>query len=215
MRKTILILFLGFIASVSYAQKGAVGLRGGISLTNYYGNDIDQDSVSSKMNYTGGFYINTMLSKFFWLKHDVFYVNRKNEEIVNGSTIVRDQHYIDIYPISPAIHIYGLQVFAGPSVSFLGALQEQDVSVSNSGKVTVTSEDRKLVEFGMVAGAEFEFKFGLNAGARYVRGFSTIDQNIQGQPQRDIKNEAFLFTIGWTFRGHINEKNKKDKSFDY
>lgn len=216
MKKILLLISIICVTSACYAQKGAVGLRGGISLTNYYGNDVDPDSVTTKMNYTGGIYINTMVSKFFWLKHDIFYVNRKNEEVVNGRTIARDQHYVDIYPLMPALHIYGLQAFAGPSFSFLAALKEEDVSVSSSGTVSIDPGDRKLVEFGVVGGLAFEFKFGLNAGFRYVRGLSKIDQDINGQVQRDIKNEAFLFTLGWTFRSHINKSNKKgDKKFDY
>ena len=67
-------------------------------------------------------------------------------------------------------------------------------------------------DFGIVAGLEYEFWFGLSVGARFQRGFFPIIENATSvnpdtgevTPQSKIFNQSFSISIGYTFG-----KNKK------
>src|SRR5690606_36518811 len=117
----------------------------------------------------------------------------------------------------PAFHIEGAQLFAGPSISILmaGNYQQHD-STGRIETINYTQDDfddinLNRLDFGLVAGVEYEFPFGLNAGFRYVRGFSSLFLPVSGQPKVEIHNIAFLFTIGYT----IAKAKKKSTTSNY
>lgn len=210
-RFLLLFILSSFLAIPCFAQKGALGLRAGAAFTSYYGDDINKDNIESAATITGGFYINTMLFKYFWLKHDFMYVNRKNIQAATaGKNLTTNQHYIDVYPISPAFHFLGLQAFAGPALSVLVAFNEEQIKTDNNGNILIEenkdTENRNILEWGIMAGVEFEAPFGLNAGARYVRGLTNVN-NIDDPNLDSVYNQAFLFTIGWTFRQKSQKEN--------
>jgi hypothetical protein len=153
--------------------------------------------VERRITPAGGFYINSKAGDYFWFKHEVNYINRGYSYDSAGLRV--NQHYLDVYPLSPTFHFKGGQLFAGPSASFLIVHSQEIINSNGDKEIVYETEDRNILEFGLVAGIEYEFPFGVNIGARYIRGFTSWMQPVKNQPRVEIFNQAFLFTAGFTF----------------
>jgi hypothetical protein len=221
MKKIILSLCMVLFVTFSYGQKSKFGLKIGVALSK----DIGPKSDTSLTNYfntldykptlTGGFYINSKVGEYFWLKHEVNYINRGyNLPADSAGTKFRiNAHYIDVYPANCAFHFKGGQLFAGPSVSFLPVMTYEEYDAD--GKVELEKFDleeinRNIAELGFVAGAEYEFPFGLNLGVRYVRGLTSQYRPEPNVASIKIYSQSWLFSIGYTFGA-----NKKPASVGF
>lgn len=202
-----MLLFVAF----AYGQKAKFGVRLGVSFPKIIGDDVKNDSNDYTPRLGGGIYVNSKVGEYFWIKHEINYSNRGfNSEGPKGRTLRTNQHYIDIYPLNLAFHIKGFQIFAGPSVSLLVVKTYE--RINSSGNVVVEKSDleqegRNMAEIGAVAGVEYEFPFGLNVGARYLRGFTSLVAPVKNQPKVEAYSQALFVTLGYTINA-----NKKPAS---
>lgn len=203
MKKLLLVFAALIISSFSaMAQKGHLGFRVGASNTSYYGSDFadakNSESIQTIIKPTAGFYVNSEVSDYFWIKTEFNYVNRGYTHIESGQKLHTNYYCIDLYPITPAFHYKGFQLFAGPSVSLLVASQKEEIVNGQVKKVN----DNKLeginrYDVGVMAGIEYEFNFGVNLGARYVHGFTSLYEPVNNV-QAQWFNQSFLFTVGYS-----------------
>lgn len=200
MKKLLLASILVVAFSAVHAQHAKFGIRLGASNTGYSGMDYDSDDELRKWSPMGGFYINSMVSDYFWIKTEFNFVNRGVAYMDDGKKLRSNFYYVDAYPLCPAFHFEGAQLFAGPSISFLASSTSQ--YLDDQGRVR-TEADTELegfnrLDIGFVAGIEYEFNFGLNLGFRYVKGFSSLFEPMSGVPRFEMFNNAMLITIGYT-----------------
>ena len=213
-------------AGVSVAQNGIVGLgvKAGLNKPMLRGRDAATDFPSSSSDFSNfmvGVSATSRTGKYIWLKHEVFFAQRfmttQMSDPVNGTYASKfKRHYIDIYPISPTLQFKGLQVFAGP---YLGALlnatvqqknasgQLQDVSIY--GNPTQNSNYAQKFDFGFVVGVEYEFKFGVNLGIRYTKGFVPLLENTAQQTQQSVYNSFVSVVVGYTLWGKIKDAKNR------
>jgi hypothetical protein len=227
----IIVLLAGFHGTM--AQNGGVslGIKVGYNKPQLRGSDVNSEFPSPTSSWTPNFLIglsaNSRTSKYFWLKHDVFYAQRYMtlQESGNGVTYSSKfkRHYIDIYPISPTFQYKGLQIFAGP---YLGILMNASIQRKNSGgqlydssfygNGTQNSNYAQKFDYGYTAGIEYEFPFGVNIGFRYTRGFVPLIEKavLPPVPQKSIYNNFTTFTIGYSFlRNHKSKGSKPNSAF--
>ena len=103
---------------------------------------------------------------------------------------VNDFSYLNIPVLLRWKPVSVLSIEAGPQFSaLLDAVDESGNSIK---------EDFKNSDFGMALGATVHLPLGLNAGARYVWGFTNVS-DVPDDP--DVKNTAFQIYAGWTFLG--------------
>jgi hypothetical protein len=197
----VLTCILGIVISVQ-AQKGYFGFRVGAANPNYYGTDFSDaksaSSISPIWTPTAGFYINSEISDYFWIKTEFNYVNRGYTHKEAGKTLKTNYYCIDVYPITPAFHYKGAQIFAGPSVTLLVASNRDTLIGGEVKKIA----DNKLdginrYDIGIMAGVEYEFNFGLNIGVRMVRGFTSLYEPVNSI-QTQWFNQTYLFTLGYS-----------------
>ena len=124
-------------------------------------------------------------------------------------------YHVDIFPVSLAGHYEGLQLFAGPFVSVM--LASSWVEKNNAIVTTPANEDFNyytrfntvnqtggprtlgILDYGFVAGFEYELPFGLHAGIRYVQGFASVLETPEGEARTNAFNKDIRVSLGYTF----------------
>lgn len=210
-------IMLFFILKISAQQDGITfGISGGINWTSLTGRDIDSlsndGSQKSLIGQSIGITLDNKTSKYFGLKHELFYCQRimsiKIDDGINPEFSSKfKRQYIDIFPVSPTLYYKGLQVYAGPYLGVLlnASIQRKDAdgnlytdkSIYGSGEAS--SNYSQKMDAGFVAGLNYEFKNGINLGGRFIRGFVPIIENANTKQQWKIYNESFFITIGYRF----------------
>ncbi len=233
MRKIILVSFLILASYYIKAQDGRTtfGFKAGICNPQLYGSDVNNlsnagNSIGQKGFY-GGINVNSRIGTYFWLKHEVFYAIKNitlkiNDNVNPAYQSAFNRQMIDLFPISVTFHFKGVQLFAGPYMGILlTATKERKDSTGNMitdnifGNPNQNSNYAQKVDYGFVIGMEYELKFGLNIGARYVQGFSSVFENANSfqsninssSGNENIYNRYIAFTIGYSFVS--NSKDKK------
>jgi len=172
----------------------SLGIKVGVTQAQLYGNQIDSLSADGTASAIQGIHfgvaVNSMLGKHFWLKHELL-VTQKGANItlsdpINGSYRTTLKTWsLDLFPFSPTYHFKGIQVYAGPYLSVLldaserrknaAGQFEDDHSIFGDGRNAQRhSKYLQKFDYGICVGVEYEFRFGLNIGAKYTRGYAEI-----------------------------------------
>lgn len=206
MKKALLSICLAFISiGFGMAQGGTTyfGLKGGMSLSGYHGGDWDTTKLAfnakekSRSSFTGALAVNSHVGEWVILKHE-FWVTNKGSilETASGDEISYNRWYLDLAPIQIGVNLKGFQAFAGPQAGLM--LFKKDEYRDSDGKVVFSDEDQEgeaILDYGFIAGSEYEFPFGLNIGVRYIQGFHGRDED----GDLDWKNNQILISAGFTF----------------
>lgn len=215
MKKNIFVwIVVALIANTAMAQKAYFGLRAGVASPSYYGSDFKNAksaaNIKTILTPTVGFYVNSHVTDYFWIKTEFNYVNRGYTHEQANQTLQTNYYCIDVYPITPTFHIKGAQLFAGPSVSLIVASKRDSIIGGQVKKISDNKMDGlNRYDIGVMAGFEYEFNFGLNLGARVVNGFTSVyEKNSTTNVQTQWFNQTFLFTLGYS----IGRKPEKKTS---
>lgn len=201
-------------------------VKAGWLQSNLVGNDVDYLAVGGKIDKRNNFFVgvsvDNSLGKYFGLKHELFYQNygggfkRELDDKVFDAKL--EMHSLRLNPISAVFKIGGLQVYAGPYVNMLlyssiTSVDEEGNTYKDHGIFGSTENDQEdskylqKMDYGIVAGIEYQFKFGLLVGAQYTRGFASIFDNSNtygleenaGTPDLKIYNENIGVFVGYRF----------------
>jgi hypothetical protein len=221
MKKQILLFASIAISTLAMAQaKPSFGLRGGITSSTMKGDAVN--SLNSLIDYTngkvtthphtgfyGGAYASIPLGNTVSIEPGVYYaqkgyemkgeLNVKNMEFlgINGKAELQS-HYIDM-PLLLKVDIGGLQVFAGPQVSYLAQADLRTTAgvlgfnVFNR-KMDATEQFNRW-DAGITGGLGYQFANGLNIRASYDHGLSKVDAN----QNFDSYNRSFKVGLGFGF----------------
>jgi len=208
------------IASLSFAQKTSVGIRAGATSATMKGEAVS--SLKNLIEYTngaittenrtglfGGVNVNIPISKQVSIEPGLYYaqkgyalrgaLNMKGMEIINANARAQlNSHYIDL-PVVVKGNFGGLQVFAGPQVSYL-AKADLRTSAGILGfnvlnKTMDATEQLNQWDAGITGGVGYQFKNGFNLTASYDHGLSKADAN----KNFDAYNRAFKVGAGFKF----------------
>ena len=211
-----LMLMMNFLhAQVSY------GLRSGVNFSKWEGDDLQviEDLLDKTDGYlvtkgTKGFhvggYVHIPISEVFSFEPGLQY-SKKGYSIkgdfqipvlkylgINARAQVQS-HYIDIPLVLKANVVKGLQVYAGPQVSYLvrsslnAKLGILGISIFNKG-FGITQRFNKI-DIGLTGGIGYEFDNGLNIQAGYDYGLSKLDKN----DNYAAYNRVVKISMGFTF----------------
>ena len=184
MKKAIVISLVSILATlVIHAQPGiGFGIKAGANFANQDVKDVSTETVT---DYHFGGYLNVNFSDKFGIRPEVLYT-------ANGTKwndVKVDYDYIAIPVMIRFMPIKLISIEAGPQVSFLTKAQVEEV-----GDV---KDQFKNNDFGLAFGAGVKLPLGLNAGVRYVLGFT----NISEVSEEEVKNRTFQIYAGWTIFG--------------
>ncbi len=197
------------------------GIRSGVNYASWKGEDLQiiEDLVDKTDGYivtkgrTGmhiGGYVNIPLSETFAFEPGFAY-SKKGYSLkgdfqipvlkylgINARAQVQS-HYIDI-PLLIRANVYkGLNVYAGPQVSYLvrstlnAKLGVLGITIFNRG-VGITERFNK-VDMGLTGGVGYQFENGLNVQAGYDYGLSKLDKN----DNYSAYNRVVKVSVGFSF----------------
>ncbi len=197
------------------------GIRAGVNYATWKGDDIQiiEDLVDKTDGYvvtkgrTGmhiGGYVHIPISEVFAFEPGLCY-SKKGYSLkgdfqipvlkylnINARAQVQS-HYIDI-PLVMKANVYkGLQIYAGPQVSYLvrstlnAKLGVFGITLFNRG-IGITERFNK-VDMGLTGGIGYQFDNGLNVQAGYDYGLSTLDKN----DNYSAYNRVVKVSVGYSF----------------
>jgi hypothetical protein len=197
------------------------GIRSGVNYATWKGDDIQiiEDLVDKTDGYivtkgrTGlhiGGYVNIPISNTFSFEPGIAY-SKKGYSLkgdfqipvlkylnINARAQVQS-HYIDMPLVLRAKVYKGLNVYAGPQVSYLvrstlnAKLGVFGITLFNRG-VGITSRFNKI-DMGLTGGIGYQFENGLNLQAGYDYGLSTLDKN----ENYAAYNRVVKVSVGFSF----------------
>jgi hypothetical protein len=197
------------------------GIRTGVNFAKWQGDDLQiiEDLIDKtdgylvtkgKTGFHGGGYVNIPISETFSFEPGLQY-SKKGYSIkgdlqinalkflgINAGAQVQS-HYIDIPLVLKAKLVKGLNVYAGPQVSYLARstlnakLGVLGISIFNKG-IGITDRLNK-VDLGLTGGVGYQFDNGLNIQAGYDYGLSKLDKN----DNYSAYNRVVKVSVGFTF----------------
>jgi hypothetical protein len=221
MKKQILLFASFAVASLSFAQnKVSVGVKLGAvnstikgdaasSLKDLLSFSDGAISTGSRTGYFAGVSANIPINEMFSVEPSVNYTQKgyelKGALNVKGAEFLGinakaslNSSYIDV-PVVLKANINGLQIFAGPQVSYLAKADLKTTAGALGFNIVNSSMDATQQlnrwDAGVTGGVGYQFSNGLNISASYDHGLSKMDAN----KNMEAYNRAFKVGLGFKF----------------
>lgn len=200
------ILLLISSSSFSYGQcksnkgRSKWGVKGGFSFSNFYVNDIEDDSNLRKGFHAGIGGRVPIIGNFLALQPEVLYSNKgiTADYPINlaGQTASHEfaLNYIDV-PVMASVKLLGLNVHAGVYGSYLlkGKVSAKDDI--NTFYTSLTTDDFSTFDFGYTGGVSFNLG-KLGVGARYNYGLREVAKSdLAKTALGDSKNSSLQLYV--------------------
>lgn len=221
MKKQILLLASTVFSVVIFAQsQPRIGIRAGVVSSTIKGDAVN--SLQNLLDYTNGA-ISTSnhlgifagvnasipISELVSIEPGLFYtekgyqlkggLNLKGLDFLGVNAQAKlTSHYIDV-PVLLKLNFNGLQVFAGPQISYLAKSDLRTTAGALGFNVldkTMDATDQfNRWDAGFTGGLGYQFGNGVNISASYDHGLSKVDAN----KNFDSYNRGFKLGVGYRF----------------
>lgn len=203
MKRMLLVTFVLLLALSVSAQDNTTGMtnkgiKAGINISNWSGDDAD--GFDSKMGLAFGGFFDFAFSPTFGLQAEVLYSQKGMKESFLGEDMTLKTDYIEIplllkYKFATQGNLKPAIVF-GPAVGFLTKADAEGEDVKDYFKST----DFGLA-FGLSLMVENANGGGITFDGRYTMGMSKILEEDPEDPgyEPDIKNTSITFLVGYCF----------------
>ena len=186
-------VIIALTASVSAQSTNTLGLKAGVNMFKWYGDEVE--GLDYLTSFAFGGYFNHGFSKVFSLQPELYYSIKGTSES-NIITIDVKQGYIDI-PVLLKVNFplegksWSPNLYAGPYVAFLMSAKVEDIDIK---------DELASTDFGLVVGGGFDFglsegKQTLSLDFRYSMGFTKLDE----AGEAEVMNNGFQFLVGFGF----------------
>jgi hypothetical protein len=160
--------------TVQAQSKSTVGVKGGLNLSNFYVEDIDDKDA--RLGFHAGVYGRVYATDFFAIQPEINFSTRGNEIISNGLFDQRTRfnlNYIDV----PVLAVFKLgkvaEIHAGVYGAYLiGANIKSDGDLGDWFD-DLDRDNFETVDYGLAGGVGLNFG-GVQVGARYNMGLQEI-----------------------------------------
>jgi hypothetical protein len=205
--KKILILAIGlFVTGVANAQSTdkaiKLGAKAGVNISNIIKDDGNNNFKTDYLvGYHAGITLDIKLLENLAFTPEALYSTKGYKSTSTFGEYTQTTHFIDI-PILASIRLAeGLNVVAGPQVSFL-------LSTNNKFETGFGTAEQKIVEdssdrfkkslFGGVIGFRYDFSNKVGINGRYALDFQKNNENGTSQTP-EFKNQVFQVGLGLKF----------------
>ncbi|MGI6718214.1 MAG: porin family protein [Bacteroidales bacterium] len=194
-----------------YAQKLELGVKAGMNISSLSGlADVDYQSFLGSVSkgvlpaFHAGFVAEYHATNNISVAPELLYsfqggkVNLKSNVGDSDGNVTFKAHYVNIpimvkfYPISRVALEFGPQI----GFNIVGSL-------NIDGESSVNKDALNVFDFGLGVGANVRLLAGLNAGIRYVHGFTNAMKNVQVEnlvnEEINSKNRTFQIYLGFMF----------------
>jgi hypothetical protein len=193
------------LAGSAAAQDMQFGVKGGLSLAKFGGEDNDLGDVEPdiRTGVAAGAFLSFPLGDRVSLQPEALFVQKGAAYALEDIDATLKVDYVEV-PLFLKARLGGDGIrpylLAGPYVGFrVKAEGEGEVDDENTN-VTDLEDETKSTDYGVTGGVGVEFgsdgAFLLEA--RYTRGLTSVDAREE-EEANDIKNSAWLFLVGFRF----------------
>jgi len=221
MKKQILLVASIICSVVSFAQsQPTFGIRAGVVSSSIKGDAVNSlqnlldytngsIATSSHMGVFAGVNASIPVSELVSIEPGLFYsekgyqlkgeLNIKGLDFLGANAQAKlSSHYVDV-PVLLKLNFNGLQVFAGPQVSYLAKADLRTTAGALGFNVLdktmdATSQFNRW-DAGVTGGVGYQFANGFNVSASYDHGLSKVDAN----KNFDSYNRSFKLGFGYKF----------------
>jgi len=221
MKKQILLFVSVALSTLAIAQtKPTFGVKGGVSHAGLQGDavtslqsliDFSNGAITTgnRTGFFAGGYANIPVTEQFSIEPGIYYsqkgyelkgsFNIKGAEFLSANAKAQlNTTYIDI-PVLVKVTFSGLQIFAGPQVSYLADAKLRTTAGALGFNIVDNTMDAKSQfnqwDVALTGGIGYQFGNGVNISAAYDHGLSKVD-NAQNF---DSYNRAFKVGVGFRF----------------
>jgi len=194
MKKLVLASMMVLVATVGFSQaKVELGLKGGVNLASINTDD-PLASYDSRTGYHGGLYAIVKVANF-GVQPELLYSVRGSEVNFSAvsSSLKQDFVYMDIPVMFKLYTVAGLNIQAGPQFGMLMSVNGTTYDPVKKTEVKLSKDSYKDADVSAALGVGWDAPFGLNLTARYVLGFSDINDGNGSE----AKNRTFQVAAGF------------------
>lgn len=199
MKKSILIIAVVLFGTttLSAQEYWNFGVKGGLNLANFTGDDFSSESPLTSFNL--GVLAEIPLMDQFSLQPEVIYsgqgfeINEINQDnfLDTDENIEYQLDYVNVPVLAKIYLVDGLSLQAGPSFNFL-VNEKIDYGSGEIEDPSILPEPKDF-EVGGVAGLEYKFNNAFFIQGRYNYGFTETFEDL------DIHNSVWQFSVGYMF----------------
>ena len=181
-----------------------LGIKGGVSFTNLFIEDVDNESM--KVGGHVGLFAKIPMTEGVSFMPELLYFNKGTKATYNNSIQGKGEYRFNLnYIESPATFAFNIvenfSLHAGAYVAYLASANVknlQDGTIQNAE--TLDADDFNRWDYGLVGGAAFDIDH-FTIGARYNYGLAEVGKSgsLAGDLTKDAKNSAFSIFLGFAF----------------
>jgi hypothetical protein len=194
MKKISLFLCASVISFALFAQNAALGLKGGVNVSNL--SNSSGYEMGSKVGFNGGILAHVHLVPSLALQPEVVYSSQGAKYTTSDNA----EHKLSLNYINIPLQLQymfdnGFRIQTGPQVGFLTGVKDKVVDTETG---YFTSQDFKTVDFAWSAGLGYLTYSGLGVDARYNFGIS----NANNAGSNVLKNNVFQLGLFYMLKNN-------------
>ena len=221
MKKQNLFIILLLVSTISLAQVDTkFGIRGGVSIAGMRGESVNSlqnlldysngmVTTNDRTGFYGGGYVSIPVANIISIEPALYYsqkgynmvgeLNIKGAEFIGANAKAKlNISYIDL-PIVVKANISGLQMFAGPQISYLIQADLKTTAglfgINLFNRTMDASDQFNKWDAGFTGGIGYQFSNGLNITAAYDHGLAKADADQSS----NTYNRSFKVGLGMSF----------------
>lgn len=180
-------------AQINDSSNAQIGVKGGLSLSNMYTEDVDDNNVL--LSFNAGLYASIPITTALAFQPEFLY-SRKGSELEYNNAFTAGKakfklNYIEVPLLLKFNLTKNINVHAGPYVAYL--IDAQVTNETDGGTFdfvdNLDNDDFNKFDYGLSAGLGFDFQ-SIGIGARYNYGLSTVGK------ERDFAGSTYTFPDG-------------------
>lgn len=202
----IVAIFSVSMTAQNYDKAPKIGVKGGLSFSNLYVDNIDDDEMLTGFNI--GMFAKFPLSEKFAIQTEAYYTNKgaklTYDNVLATGTTKFKLDYIEV----PLLAVYNISnnfnIHAGGYVGYLisGKVTNESESGAFDFVEDLNTDDFNRIDAGLTAGIGYDFN-PINIGIRYYYGLTTVgkEQSFSGFNLTfpDAKNSALQVYASFSF----------------
>lgn len=188
------LLLSGFflVANESAAQVEKAGIKGGLNVSNFYQDDVDDEN--SRFGFNAGVFSQFLITDGFGIQPEILYSTKGSTSTYNVAGFDGEYslnlNYIDV----PVLAVFRLgddaEIHAGPYVSYLLSASTSTEGDFGTGQEDLDRDYFNSVDYGLAGGFALNFH-PLTIGLRYNLGLAKIEGSEEAKNLFEDSKNSF------------------------
>jgi hypothetical protein len=182
-----------------------VGIKGGLNLSNFYNDDINDNNV--RVGWNAGFFAKLPVARGFSIQPELLYSNKGSkttyDNVVQGEGEYRlNMHYVEL-PVLAVVNLSpNFSLHAGPYIGYLAGANTKNLHSDGSAELVTdyNAENFNRIDYGLAGGLGVDIQ-NVTVGARYNLGLQEVGKSgsVIGESLKGVKNNNISIYVGVGF----------------